>query len=122
MEQAVGRLVSYEVHIEKDDVVSGKILGYSRGFVESYRQLGDPKLAPFCRQFSASNGLSFRSSGIFLGKNRCSALFFKPFLPPKIRNYQKNLTAETQRLYKGRKVSLRAVSSIDHQKIIPVFR
>jgi len=47
-------------------------------------------LALFCRQFSPSNGLSFRSSGIFLEKKWCSALFFKPFLPPKIRNNQEN--------------------------------
>ena len=43
VEQAVGRLVSYEIHIENDEVVTDKILGFSRGFVESYRQIGEPK-------------------------------------------------------------------------------
>jgi len=44
VEQAVGSMVDSETLIENEEVVSDKILSFSGGFVQTYRQLGEPRV------------------------------------------------------------------------------
>ena len=44
VEQAVGLLVRIETRIENGELISNRILTASRGFVESYEQVGEPRI------------------------------------------------------------------------------
>jgi len=44
VEQAVGAIVDSETLVKNGDVLSDKILSFSSGFVQTYKQLGEPKI------------------------------------------------------------------------------